>query len=74
MNNYSASDTTDQLTYGNLSSCNNLSKYKDSLKFRLAAELQLSLILKAETEPCNFCLWMYKLKTYNRTEPTDQSP
>lgn len=55
MNNYSASDTTDQLTYGNLSSCNNLSKYKDSLKFRLAAELQIGLIQKAETELCNFC-------------------
>jgi len=38
MKNYCESDTTDQLTYGNLSSYNNLSKYKDGLKFRLAVE------------------------------------
>lgn len=48
MNNYCESDTTDQLTYGNLSSYNNLPKYKDSLKFRLAIELQLTPIQKAK--------------------------
>lgn len=50
MNNYCESDTTDQLTYGNLSSYNNLPKHKDSLKFRPAVELQLSPIQKARHE------------------------
>lgn len=56
MNNYGASDTTDQLTSGNLSSCNSLSKYKDSSKFRQPVELELTPVQKAETKLTNFCL------------------